>query len=151
LHTAKHKQTNKHLLGHDNVDKLLGLVNQKAASVGLPRKDMGKPVFFYTRQDLVQANGKRDRDAALTPSEGRLGRIVARQGVIVVVVYDEVALVELGRAAGLEVTRGFGKIRHAFVAVVEGEDERYRWGLLWQMGRRRVPIIFRQNKGQTSF
>jgi hypothetical protein len=48
------------VFGHDMIDKLLGIVHDKAASVWLPGDDMSKAVGFNLVEEGVKLEGKRD-------------------------------------------------------------------------------------------
>jgi hypothetical protein len=79
------------------VNKLLGLVDNEAPSVSLPRDDVSKTIGLNLVKDGVQLEreGNRDTSASAVGLLFDLG-LIHVLGVVVVVVNDEVTVVLLG-------------------------------------------------------
>jgi hypothetical protein len=105
-HEFRIEATQKHaadLLWHNVIDKLLGLVNQKAPSMRLPRNDMRESIVLHLLENLMQA--LRERNGNSTPTAVMLIRklrdgarvvLIDISGMIMVVVLDKVTIIELG-------------------------------------------------------
>ena len=74
-----------HLLGHDVLDKLFGIMNHKAPSVWLPRNNVRKSFGTVGLvEDMVQLEGKGHQDSAPFALEGQYRRRGGSKVVIVV-------------------------------------------------------------------
>lgn len=116
----------RHLLGHDMLDKLLGLVNDEATSMRLPRDDVSKSIGFYLVQYAVEFDREGDGNSALAafPVVGLGFHLIQR--VIVIIVMHKVSIVHfcrLSRLLGLATTFGtrLFRRRHHHVGLSRGK------------------------------
>jgi hypothetical protein len=58
------------VVGHDVIDKLLGVVYNKSTAVWLPRNDMSEAVGFNLVEESMKLDGKGELDASATLTDG---------------------------------------------------------------------------------
>ena len=93
-------------LGHDDLDKQLGLKDDKAPSVRLPPENVRQAIVLNLLNDAMEDHGKGRRDPAFASADGGLGRIVGFVGEVVIVVNHVVTLVLIDGLARFKVTGG---------------------------------------------
>ena len=90
-----------YLLWHDAFHEFLGLVNDKAPSMGLPRNHVCRAINFNLIEHLMELERKRGSDSTPTALACRSNHVVhGLRGKIMIIMYHKVSRVKFGSQTG---------------------------------------------------